>query len=61
VLGVPATLHEFDGKPIEQVLVGGRIALRAEIVEDFRNAGPEEQLPKVIDVDAGGERVAAID
>ena len=52
---------KFDGQPIEQSLVGRRVTLRAEIFGGLDQANAEIHLPKMIDGDAGGERIAGID
>ena len=61
VLDVPAAVHEFDGEPVEQFGVAGFLALQAEVLDAFDEAGAEEGLPVAVDGDAGGQRVVAGD
>ena len=53
----PAGLHELDGEPVEQLRVGRRLALVAEVLERAHEAAAEEGLPLAVDRDARGERV----
>ena len=60
VAHVPAALHELDGQPVQQLLVRRRLALRAEVVQNLRQARAEEHLPQAVDEHAGGERIVRI-
>ena len=54
---LPAGLAEFDGEPIEQILVRGAVALHAEVFGGAHDALAEELLPLAVDLHAGGQRV----
>ena len=54
-LHVPAFLLEGGGEPVEEFGMGGRLALRAEVVGGFHNAEAEELLPETVHRDARGE------
>ena len=45
-------LHEFGRQPVEQFRMRRPFALRAEIVERFREAGAEELAPHAVHEDA---------
>ncbi len=57
VLDIPATGLEFDGEPVEQLLVDGILAHDAEVIDGPDEAGAEDFLPEAVDGDAGGEGV----
>ena len=61
MLHVPAAVHELDGEPIQQRLVGRHFALAADVDERLRQADAEVPLPQPIDDDAGRERIVAAD
>ena len=50
----PAGFHEFDGEPVEEVGVGGEVALIAEVFLGFDEPAAEERGPVAVDDDAGG-------
>ena len=55
--GLPFRLHELGGQPIEQFWMRRPFALRAQVVQHFRNARAEELTPKAIHIDARGQRI----
>ncbi len=58
---IPLAGEEFGGEPIEQIFIGGRVTLGAEIFGGLHEADAKIHLPKMIDGDAGSERVGGID
>jgi hypothetical protein len=50
-------VHEFDGKPVQQGLVGREFALGAEVAGILAERGAEELHPKAVHHHARGQRV----
>ena len=59
MLDVPAAFHELDRQPVEQLLIHGRLALRADVVEDFRNPGSKKHLPQAVHEYTRRQRIVA--
>lgn len=56
---IPAGVHEFDGKPVEELGVAGEFALEAKILRCFDEADGEEVLPHPVDSNAGSDGITA--
>ena len=61
LLDRPAAVHEFDGQPIEQLRMGRRLALDAEILDRADDAAAEQLGPQAIDVNPCRQGVVAVD
>ena len=61
VFEAPAGVAEFDGEPVEEVLVDGHFALDAEVFGGFDEACTEEELPEPVDLDAGCQWVIRLE
>src|SRR5690349_1264920 len=53
----PVVLHEFDGQPVEQLLVRRSLPQDAEIIRSSYNSRGHAELPDAIDHDASRERM----
>ena len=57
MLGAPVVIDEVAAEPVEELGMGGEVALQAEVFRRADEAISEELLPDTIDVNAGRERV----
>ena len=57
VFDAPIVLDKFNGQPIEQLWVCGRLALDPEVIRSAYDSPTEVMMPKSIDDHASGQRV----
>src|SRR3546814_10195200 len=58
---IPVMLHERNRQVIQQLGMGGKFALCAEVAGGFHNSPSEDHVPQLIDIHTGSQRIVLAD